>query len=1045
MKRSLILCAVLLCAVAVQGQVRVENVQTFTHPKLAMTVVSGDVKLPAGGVWVVDSPELSLPVRQIMLSRRGDETGDGDQRRFDSAIMALAPEMVQQQSMQTMYSMCAMYAIEHDGRTPASRAELEGYGMGRRDCFDPDNYFVVPGVVLAEGEDNPAKREIMVVEVRPAQNDGMHWVACNDGTIERRRIDDALLKKHNLAIRPLTGVKDAAPQVKEVDYTLRALLADASATKATITFRNRTSKKTVTIEWALQQAQPGNEQMFRAWATQRAAGWTSTRQSYDAPVLEYWLSRAGELYGVDASRECEDRRWREGRETADAFSILGGRAAVRETLQMQAIRDGGSERQTQSVPLSALPALDVKSHPFAEMLGGAEGGSLPLADLIPADHAFVYVAKPSALFGFINAGADFIFNAGSMALQDNIAYNLKDKYLARLGLDEGWIRGLEKAGVLKEMVLATPDLFLIDGTEVSVIAHVTGGAGLKAALAIFGLGDLGNEVKTLKTKSGRPSYWMMDGERMYISTSLREMETLKLVRQSSGMGSLGKSAEFRYMLTQLPVTAKTTGFVYFSDPFIRRLVSPAMKIGQLRRLKVRAELEMMSAAALLWKLDGHPGTPDAGTLIAQGYLPGDFNASGYLLKADLSAESSDYGAPGNMKSLVEAPVSLVTPGEQEAYTQYVQNYARFWRQYFDPIAFRLEDVGDAEMKLTTFILPLIDSSIYNGLKQGLQAEQGAPLKIPQTDPSPVLSLSLNLNASACAQLSQGLSMLVGDEMGPAAPLNLGPSLHLIVSDRDPIVTFGGGDILGAFGGNWIGGRGTEMMAIPIALSVLTRPCEIMIEAQDPQAVRTALRRMVDASLSRTMRGELAVDAYRQADRDEWVLSLGLEGMAKIRFGVGVKDKYVVLRNMPWNSPVKLLTTTDAELGAAALVAYPEAGIQQFPSLYMAAKERERYAALQGSMHLYPLFLCGAKSVDEAGAMCSKMFGFVPEHPKGGSWAWEGGRVQSNVFGDTYDPVQPAYTPQSGAFGVFEGITRLAVNLQFEQEGLRVVTSWKTKP
>ena len=89
-----------------------------------------------------------------------------------------------------------------------------------------------------------------------------------------------------------------------------------------------------------------------------------------------------------------------------------------------------------------------------------------------------------------------------------------------------------------------------------------------------------------------------------------------------------------------------------------------------------------------------------------------------------------------------------------------------------------------------------------------------------------------------------------------------------------------------------------------------------------------------------------------------------------------------------------------------------------------------------------MFLCGAKSVQEAGEMCRKLFGFVPEHPEGGSWSWTGSRVHSDVFGDTFDPKQPEYSPQAGAFGVFAGIKRLALNMQFEDDGLRVVTTWQ---
>src|SRR2546428_8367618 len=52
-------------------------------------------------------------------------------------------------------------------------------------------------------------------------------------------------------------------------------------------------------------------------------------------------------------------------------------------------------------------------------------------------------------------------------------------------------------------------------------------------------------------------------------------------------------SELRYLLTELPLTKDTRTFVYMSDPFIRRMVGPAVKIAQLRRMRARAEMEMI--------------------------------------------------------------------------------------------------------------------------------------------------------------------------------------------------------------------------------------------------------------------------------------------------------------------------------------------------------------------------------------------------------------------------------------------------------------------
>jgi len=63
---------------------------------------------------------------------------------------------------------------------------------------------------------------------------------------------------------------------------------------------------------------------------------------------------------------------------------------------------GAAEAAT--VPLASLKGVEVKSHPFAEMLAGKEGGRLPLADHVPADRLFVYFARPSAVFPLLDHG-----------------------------------------------------------------------------------------------------------------------------------------------------------------------------------------------------------------------------------------------------------------------------------------------------------------------------------------------------------------------------------------------------------------------------------------------------------------------------------------------------------------------------------------------------------------------------------------------------------------------------------------------------------------
>jgi len=116
----------------------------------------------------------------------------------------------------------------------------------------------------------------------------------------------------------------------------------------------------------------------------------------------------------------------------------------------------------------------VKSHPFAELLAGKEGGRLPLADHVPADRLFVYFAKPSAVFPLLDHGGEFLFRTGGLFSKSAVDDDLKRRYLRRLGLAEGQARRLLASGEVTELALVTPDLFFLDGTDITVLMRFKG-------------------------------------------------------------------------------------------------------------------------------------------------------------------------------------------------------------------------------------------------------------------------------------------------------------------------------------------------------------------------------------------------------------------------------------------------------------------------------------------------------------------------------------------------------------------------------------------
>jgi hypothetical protein len=1053
--RKALVWAMLLCglpAVALAAT-EVRETQVYHDERLDMTVVGGKVDLPAGLLWSAQVTDGAGVLRQVQVKPAETALQAREGRRSADAQQARELERGRWQVQRVLWQI-REYAAEHDGVGPATWEELPDHERFDYQMASPYNneagggrgempyLFLIPNVPVPpdRGTVQHDQRQPVIVELRPLVDDGEHWVLFSDGQVERRAIDRDLVAKYGLTITPIRPLDRAAvADMAAHTCTIYALLAAEADAPASIALRELMNEQQVDVVWDVANAAAGDASLLKGWAETRAEWWRTMLDYSDAPVLRAWLARHKDLYGtknltVDLPRD--------PRRTTSVFGVLGGRAAVRETLQMQVLGGGRGDGGERTISVDTIEGVTVKSHPYEEMLAGQPGGRLPLAECVPPDRFMVYVAKPDMVFNMLDNGGSFVAEGGAGFTGNSLDYGLKDRYFARLGFTEDWVRLLMSTGAVTEMIVTCPDLFFIDGTDVTVICRVGAMGLVRPLLGQLGIPTAGEgTIVQGKSLAGEPTWWAISGDRLIVGTNRGEVDgALGLIR-ANGQGSLGRTSEFHYMLTKLAPAADTVAFGYLSDPFIRRLVGPATKIGQLRRMKARAELEALSAGALLYAADGHGGTPGLPDLLALGYVPESFMVRDYALGEDLVAHSVAWGTPGGMATLLENPVDLVTEDEQKAYGDYVEAYNRFWRRYFDPIAVRLDGNAEKGYELTTFILPLLDSQMYSQLRELLpNGEGGAVLRVPQLSPAPVLMLSLNLGEKGWREVVKDFGAQMLEQLGIEGALldYLGPSVHFAIYDADPVICLGSGDVLGAFGGAGAFGRG-EMLAIPLVLSLATRPTQIAVELTDEDTVRDILRRV--ALGRRPEDHDVSIEFYGVGDGDSWTGSFGLAGLVKVRFGVEIRNGYLIISNIPWLGETTVANVGQADLNAAMLQVFPGAVREQLPGLFTSAMEGARAAAMHGLGHVEPFVVAVAASPDEAGELHKKLFGFAPRHPDGGRWVLQDGHAASSEFGTWWRQRQPAYHPEAGDFGLLGGLGTLSVNTQFEDDGLRVTCRW----
>lgn len=1052
-------------AASAAPEVTVQGTKSFTHPKLGLTAVCGEVDLPVEGIWEAVEPAPGAAVRSVYLVV--PETKFREQRGEMAAQIERDRKIESRRwRIQSLYGALQDYAQRHDGVGPntmediAADEKAQKYFKEAAARFDKEFtqqgilLFLVPQCPINAGvrpprpagqqpqaaPKPPAPVQALMIELTPEVNDGKHYVLMNNGRCERVAIDAELLKKHNLSMK--LPPKEEAPVVKDVTRYKIVALRTGAAGPAKIALRDFTQTATGSCTWDVATPAAGDASILPQWAAARAMAWGLTSMGRDAPVLHAWLGGLSSVYQASAQPWIEPQRDRA--RTTDVFNVLGGRAAIRETLQMQAVR-GGDAGGEATVAIDTIKGVEVKSHPYEEMIKNVpQGPGVPLADLVPPDRFFVYFAKPSALTVFLGGGGEFLAQAGSMITRNCVDYNLTSKCLARLGTTDGWASSFLQGDNVSQAALILPDLFLIDGTDMTVVLRVPKLGAVLPTLRILGIKDIEKgEPVTVPAAEGRLAYWAVRGDLLMMSSSRSELDRVLALQQAGGKGSLGQSAEFRYMCSKVVPTPSRMAFAYFSDSFIRRLVGPEVKIGQLRRMRALADLQVLTAAALLYKADGQPGTPSKPKLIEMGYLPERFGDADLSLGTDMVARSAKYGTLTYPATLSANPITNVTQSEASAYGTYVQEYSNFWRQFFDPIAMQLSETPTG-MYLETFILPLLDSDMYNGVRMAV-ASDAKPMDAPVLDPKPVLMLSLKLTPEAWKNVGREMLretvMMIGMD---TTMLDLfGPTVHLAVGDSDPVIALGSGDVLGAFGGNLTRmGRGREMFFIPIVVSVLTRPSKILVELKDPAKAVAILRRAATMPRQEGGRGfRPSTSFYKMDGRDAWLFAVNFEGIIRLNFGLEVVDKYLVISNLPWTQQAKVTGMSPA-LGGARLEINANAVRAQLPALYTAACESQRAAAMEGIAYLAPMIAAGAETAADAAAMHKKLLGFKPVHPMGGEWTVADGRVASSSFGTPLNQKQPPYDPAKD-FGLLPNGVQLSVQMQLEESGLRSIIRWSS--
>jgi hypothetical protein len=833
----------------------------------------------------------------------------------------------------------------------------------------------------------------------------------------------------------------------------------------------------------------------------------------------------------EVAREIENATrpgWRRGPERrVDLFDLFSGALAVQESLQLDTMR--GRESQwlaaandpaRNTVRVAGLSGPTVKSHPWGEMLAaqtiaGKKPEVSPLSLCVHEDQSYVEFRTLSKLLEIVETGdlwGDHFFNQAAKSAQTQCS---SDKLKTQLAIQTDPLSRPFYDMVVSEVVMTGNDIYFREGTDVTILFQLKQpeifrkrmDGYLDAALksrpdAVRSTGQmLGVDYVQVATPDRAISAFSANPRRdLHVRSNSKAGLTrvLAAITGQKGVTRLGESTEFKYIRTLMVRGDKREdGFLYLSDPFIRRLVGPEIKLTERRRMLCYNHLRMIGHAAMLYRTQYGRDAKSLAELTDGGCLP-KFSERDTLFcpcggKYSLSADSttgvcSYHGHARQMVPCLEIPQERVTDQEAQEYKQFVTQYSLLWRQYFDPIAIRLQ-ATPKQYRAETIILPLIDNSVYSGMAMSLGGEP-EPLDALPVPKRNIFTIAARVNKEALLKQTnfvegmlrdierEGLKQdLTAADLREFITKGLGNQVSLNVYDASPMFDFNMpgfmGETMRMFGVR--SGRVREEMFIAsFLISSLNSPVYVALPVKDPEVVDKFLDKM-DRSLAalarRSERGfiDFKYDFYKVplagTDKRIRCYAIGLENVVKWRMFIGRIDNglYIASKQAILEDLAKAGAAGKASESTASRQTGPEAHAmvrvraenwkEVLPEYRLGWEENTREACLNnlGPLSSVSRALAamrgGAVKPEELLHQADALHAVHFFCPDGGKYtpSADGKQVSCTIHGSADAPRQlPGPAPRSPTGRLMNEFGGLTAELIFLQDGLHAVITINRK-
>ncbi len=491
---------------------------------------------------------------------------------------------------------------------------------------------------------------------------------------------------------------------------------------------------------AVKESKPLTHDLEARWAEAQASHF-ATLEAMTEDFGFYSLAReaTGRKYHVPA-RPLEG--WNAPVQNRDEamrlYEMTTGATALAESLALRRLLNPATEESGRRIhDIAKVQGIDVAEHPWKKMMAGKTPAAEPLAKLVPHDNYYVTFNSIRKFIEFGELSEQWGSPLTSAYEQSSRDYDLKGRYEKQLCLRSTTLGKTLGPALIRGLAVTGSDLYLREGSDVSVIFHVRQRDLFLASVEPF--------LQEARTQFGKDLLQEKNEyNKVVIESYVSPLREVSLNRASAGdfviysnspiairrildtqagkRTALADVLDFQYMRTIFRADEKgEDGFVFLSDAFIRQQVGPASKIKEKRRLEALASLYLISHGALFSAWDTGKLPDDLLSLLSKSQFKADqiVMPEGKSIRWDGEqrlAVSDAYNTIQFLTPLLELPIDRITEAERTEYGRFRVGYLDNWRQYFDPVGMRL-GLKDSEVKFEVYLLPLVKNSQYDGLRE----------------------------------------------------------------------------------------------------------------------------------------------------------------------------------------------------------------------------------------------------------------------------------------------------------------------------------------